>query len=109
MILEIIFSLLLFAPALFDFLTTKNKMSALWMVGCVCMMLALLWGTHRATVNAYLPSWGLGVLGLGGIACLLVSYCVDNKLKNQRVLVMVLIFLLVLASGIFAIEHLLHK
>lgn len=105
MILGIIFFSLSFAGAFVDFLKTRNKMSALWMAGCLSLVFALIWGGNKAAVNAYLPSWGLTILGLGGIACLLWSYSVDKKLKPQRVIFMVLIFLLVLACGIFVIEH----
>ena len=109
MILGIIFLSLSFAGALFDFLKTRNKMSVLWMTGCLSLVFAFLWGGNKAAVNAYLPSWGLTILGFGGITCLLWSFSVNNKLKPQRVIFMVLIFLVVLACGIFAIEHFLHK
>ena len=109
MILGIIFFSLSFAGALFDFLKTRNKMSVLWMAGCLSLVFSLLWGGNKAAVNAYLPSWGLTILGLGGITCLLWSYSVNNKLKPQRVIDMVLIFLLVLACGLCTIEHFLHK
>ena len=109
MILGIIFLSVSFAGALFDFLKTRNKMSVLWMTGCLSLVFALSWGGNKAAVNVYLPSWGLTILVLGGITCLLWSYSVNNKLNLQRVIFMVLIFLLVLVCGIFAIEHFLHK